>query len=407
MVRFGYFVPEFPGQTHTFFWRELAALRNLGLDPELVSTRRPPQAIVSHSWANEAMAATRYLVPPGPSTLLQMPSVLLQGVRNRGRGGAYGHRPRTPGALGAWYAVRQAALAGVGAELAVLARQREWTHVHVHSCADAALVAMHARRLTGVPYSLTLHGPLSDYGPRQREKWRHAAFGITITKALAAEVAIALDGDLPPVIDVAPMGVDLSNFSRRRPYRPWAGTGEVRVFACGRLNPSKGHLDLIAAARLLVDEGLDMRLTIAGEDEQGGIGYRRELESGIGRAGMRDRVTLLGSVSEEDIRDALETSHVFALASEAEPLGVAIMEAMAMGLPVVVTGAGGVPELVEDGVHGRLVSPRHPEELASALAEVLGEPSKALHMGAAGRRRIEESFDSGRSARVLAARILD
>jgi colanic acid/amylovoran biosynthesis glycosyltransferase len=406
MVRFGYFVPEFPGQTHTFFWRELAALREHGLDPELVSTRKPPQAIASQSWASEAIAATRYLVPPRPSTLLKMPSVLLRGASARGGGGDHRPAPRASGVLGVLSTLRQTALAGVGAELAVLARQREWTHVHVHSCADAALVAMHAHKLSGVPYSLTLHGPLSDYGPRQREKWRHAAFGITITKALAAEIAMELDGDLPPVIDVAPMGVDLENFSRNRPYRPWGGTGEVRVFACGRLNPSKRHLDVIEAARLLVDEGLDVRLTIAGEDEQGGIGYRRQMEAGIRQAGMRDRVTLLGSVPEETVRDALETAHVFALASEAEPLGVAIMEAMAMGLPVVVTGAGGVPELVEDGVHGRLVRPRRSEELASALGEVLGDPVKALRMGVAGRRRIEESFGSGRSAKVLAERLM-
>src|SRR5262249_30234532 len=154
----------------------------------------------------------------------------------------------------------------------------------------------------------------------------------------------------PSVLDIAPMGVDVSGFHRGIPYAPWEGGGPLSVFSCGRLNPCKGHADLIRAVQLVAGRGIDARLTIAGEDETGGDGYHRTLASLIEALGVGDRVQLLGAVSESRVRAELEQAHVFALASLAEPLGVAIMEAMAMSVPVVVTGAGGVPELVDRDV---------------------------------------------------------
>ena len=70
-MKIGYFIPEFPGQTHAFFWREYQALRDRGIEPILISTRKPPRNIVSHKWAAEAMEQTRYLFPPEPSLLFQ------------------------------------------------------------------------------------------------------------------------------------------------------------------------------------------------------------------------------------------------------------------------------------------------------------------------------------------------
>jgi len=68
-LRIGYLVPEFPGQTHAFFWREIRALEGLGIHADLVSTRRPDPGIVCHEWSREAMARTTYLYPPGLSGL--------------------------------------------------------------------------------------------------------------------------------------------------------------------------------------------------------------------------------------------------------------------------------------------------------------------------------------------------
>jgi hypothetical protein len=89
------------------------------------------------------------------------------------------------------------ALVFTAAELSHVASVAGFSHVHVHSCADAANVCLFARLLFGLSYSLALHGPLRDYGPNQREKWRHARFALVITQRLLQEAQRELIGALP------------------------------------------------------------------------------------------------------------------------------------------------------------------------------------------------------------------
>jgi len=396
-TKIGYFIPEFPGQTHIFFWREMQALREIGIEPEVVSTRLPDRSIISHTWAEEAQGATRYLYPPTPLAALGALWTLFR-AGPLGWGRSIWTLLVSQGPF--VYRVRLLLLLFFGAELGWLARRAGWSHVHVHSCGDAANVAMFARRLTGLSYSLTLHGPLRDYGPNQKQKWTHSTFALVITRRLREEVQKELAGFLPPSLDLAPMGVDLRRFERRSPYVPWPGSGEFRLFACGRLNPCKGHDDLLRVVARLREEGVDARLEIAGADDVGG-GCREGLERLRGELQLGDKVRLLGAVSEEEIRRRLSEAHAFVLGSLEEPLGVAIMEAMALSVPVVVTGAGGVGELVQDGVDGLLVPPRDPARMAAALLTLVRDPALAERLGRSGRARIESSFHSGVGAAAL------
>jgi colanic acid/amylovoran biosynthesis glycosyltransferase len=399
-LRIGYLVPEFPGQTHAFFWREIDALRSFGLELDLVSTRPPLRALVNHRWAQQAIDETDYLTPLRPDHFAS----LLSELRRSGRAGVRRcvASMRRAEDLDWKRRLRFWALAVAGARLADLGRRRGWNHVHAHSCADAAQVALFAHLLSGVSYSLTLHGGLEDYGPNQREKWRHAAFATVITRRLRHEVEQVLDGSLPARVEVAPMGVQPELFQRSEPYRPWPGSGPLSIFSCGRLNPAKGHNTLIGAVAHLRKGGLDARLTIAGEDEAGGAGYRAVLERDIVLRGLHGSVALLGAVSEDRIRFELEAAHVFALASREEPLGVAIMEAMAMGVPIVATRSGGVPELVDDGVDGLLVGAESEEAMARALDRIARDGELASRIASAGRHKIEAEFSADRSAAILA-----
>lgn len=397
-LKIGYLVPEFPGQTHAFFWREIAILEQLGVEVDIISTRLPPNQIMSHDWTKTARERTTYLFPPTS----KLGAIAATSWRSGWQGWrrVWGAIARVRGATRK-QRLRLLGLAAIGAELAACGRERGWQHVHVHSCADSANIALFARLLGGITYSLTLHGRLSDYGANQEQKWRYAAFGLVITRQLETDVRQLLAGNLPPAIAIAPMGVNVETFARTTPYRPWQGNGVCRLFSCGRLNPCKGHVDAIAAAARLRDEGWNVELAIAGEDEQGGSGYRRQLESEIAAQQLGDSVHLLGAVSEARIRAELERAQMFVLASWHEPLGIAIAEAMACEVPVVVTGSGGVRELVTDGVEGILVEPRSPESLAAAIAKLAADPETARRMGRAGRERIRQHFHSRRSAEVL------
>ncbi|GAB3604656.1 hypothetical protein GCM10027413_00650 [Conyzicola nivalis] len=393
---FGYLVPEFPGQTHAFFWREIVELRRQGALPHVVSTRLPPPSITSHEWSAEAIRATTYLGRPTVRAVAGAARALVAALL-RGRLGAVRRElakpPESP-------AQRVAILIG-GALLTATARRQGWSHVHVHSCAGSARIALIARLLGGPTYSLTLHGSLPDYGSHQPAKWSNASFALIITKDLLGSAHETLGDAMPAAVSIAPMGVDPESLQRDSGYSPWDGHGEARVFSCGRLNPAKGHDTLIRAVAALGAEGLPVRLVIAGEDEEGGTGYRATLERLIDELGLRARVELLGAVDEGAVRAQLERAHVFALASHAEPLGVAIMEAMAMAAPVVIGDGGGVRELVDDGNSGLLVDPESVAAVASGIRRVLTDGELAQRLGRTGRERVRAEFGSAKSAGVL------
>lgn len=402
--RIGYLVPEFPGQTHTFFWREAKALQAKGIEVDFVSTRRPTSSLISHAWAAAAVKRTVYLAPLGLRGVIAVigqilsagPSAWYRCARaiTKARDDSFGGK------------LRLLALLLVGAKLAWLARRRGWRHVHIHSCGDAANVALFAQMLVGTRYSLTLHSPLTFFGANQAQKWRHASFVFCVARALHQEASEILGADFPAAVEVVPMGVDIDGFVRRTEYVPWNGRDVCRAFSCGRLNPGKGFDDLIQAIAKLKRAGLPVLLRIAGEDDSHGVDYRRQLERLIADLALGEQVELLGSVSEAVVKEELQAAHVFALASHEEALGVATMEAMAMSVPVVVTRVGGVPELVSNGVEGLLVPPRDSDAVAAALERVLRDGRLAQRMGRAGRSKVERAFHSRLSVDHLARHLL-
>lgn len=408
-LRLGYLVPEFPGQTHAFFWREVAALERAGVAVRLISTRPPPPGLVVHGWSEAARARTHYLVPPRArdlaGALAAMPGVpwraALQEAERDGLG---------PWARGRLLGDLALALP-LAARLVTQARADRLTHLHVHSCGRSALVAALARRMGGTRYSLTLHGPLEDYGPAQGLKWRGAAFATVITRLLQGQVTDRLGPDLPDRLVVQAMGVDTEQFRPApAPLGPAGGPdagsdAPLRLFSCARLNPVKGHLETLHAVAMLRAQGLAVTLRIAGEDDAGGSGFRSRIAALIDELDLGEQVTLLGGIDETAVRDELRAADLFVLASYHEPLGVAYMEAMSCAVAVIGTRAGGVTELVTDGHEGLLVPPGDAQALAEAIAALAASPAQRQRMGVAGRARILEHFSAERGARTLIEQI--
>lgn len=400
-AKIGYFLSEFPGQTHIFLWREREVLTTLGIATDLVSTQLPSKGVSSHLWAEEARKNTVYLFPftakdfidsfvellkAGPAAWLRCLAVIA-----KARDTSLSQK------------VKLLAMLAPAGKLAKLTKTKGWSHIHVHSCANSANIALFNSILTGCTYSMTLHGPtLEQYGPNQPQKWQNAAFAIVISQLLLGDVKNKLANFLPQQLVVAPMGVNVDEIKRLHPYQPWQPGTPCRIFSCGRLNIVKGHKYLIETVELLRKRGFDLRLQIAGEDEQGGSGYHQELAKIIHDKSMSECVELLGAVSEKRIRQGLEEAHIFALASLNEGVPVAVMEAMAMEMPVVVTDVGGTSELVDDGVDAILVKAEKPEEMADAIANILQNQQLALSLSQESRKKIIAKFSHHRSAETLA-----
>lgn len=124
-----------------------------------------------------------------------------------------------------------------------------------------------------------------------------------------------------------------------------------------------------------------------------------EMRDLSGRLGIAHRVHVVGF--QQDVRPFLAMMDIVVLASRSEALGLALLEAMALEKPVVATRVGGIPEVVEDGVTGRLVPSDDPESLAEALLEVLADPDLRIRMGRAGRQRVLERFQIGQTIDTL------
>lgn len=389
-LRLGYLVPQFPGQTHIFFWREIAELKARGVDVHLLSTQPPPPGLIAHDWSDEAMAQTTYLASKNPVDMLR--AALRQPWLRFGRAVA---------GDGASVAKDIAICLPAAARLADYARTHALSHIHVHSCARAALIAMMAKRMGGPEYSLTLHGPMSDYGRGQHLKWADARFATIITRKLEAEARAELGDAMPSRIYIRPMGVDTDVLKRDAPYAPPDAGAPLRLFSCARLNIVKGHQDLMEAVHLLRARGINAQLEIAGEDDAGGSGYRKVLQARIAELGLEEHVRLLGAIDAGDVRRRLLEAHLFVLASWHEPLGVAYMEAMSCGVPTIGTDAGGVPELIESGATAVLVPPKSPDRLAEAIANLSSNPSELARLSAAGRAHIVAHFKSSLGAQTL------
>ena len=114
-------------------------------------------------------------------------------------------------------------------------------------------------------------------------------------------------------------------------------------------------------------------------------------------------MTFTGAVGEEEIRGYLDAADVFCLPSFAEGVPVSLMEAMAMELPVVSSRIMGIPELIEDGVSGRLISPGNVGQLTAVLEGLAGDPAERRRLGQAGRRRVIEHYAIDQSAAELHA----
>ncbi|MCP5088041.1 MAG: glycosyltransferase family 4 protein [Rhodobacteraceae bacterium] len=365
-------------------------MEKMGAEVQVFSTRMPPPGLISHDWSEQAIARTTYLGHPKTSDLLTSLTTLPFGEIARAirRDGKAMLKDILICAPAARRLIRECRTQGIN-------------HVHAHSCGRAALIAALARLMGGPTYSLTLHGPMSDYGIGQHLKWRYASYATIITRKLLAEAQSILGPDLPERIFVQPMGVDTDVLSRDQAYQPPAPDEPVRLFTCARLNLVKGHQDLVQAVRILTKRGIDAHLEIAGEDDDGGSGFRQVLHDEINMLGLDDRVVLLGAIDATSVRLRLLDAHIFVLASWHEPLGVAYMEAMSCEVPTIGTNSGGVPELINHGIDALLVPPKSPAELADSIQELASNPDKARALSAAGRSRILGKFSSKRGAEVL------
>ena len=277
-----------------------------------------------------------------------------------------------------------AAAAGIARVARELARRRVdllWIHVSADFSFRRKTVVVALGRLARVPIVLHVHG--SDVAvwyraisSAERVVVRRVLSSCDLVVALTPTWEERLHGMTPcrTTAIMNPVAIPLL-----------AGDdGRVpgRIVSLGRLGERKGSKVLVAALARLQDGGIDATLVLAGDGE------REAVEDEARRLGVADRVEIRSWIDAEEVGRLLDSASIFALPSREEGLPVALLEAMAHALPVVVTPVGGIPDLVCDGEHGRMVQPDDPAALAAALAELVNDPGAARAAGLAGRAEV-------------------
>jgi len=205
----------------------------------------------------------------------------------------------------------------------------------------------------------------------------------------------------PSKVTVIYPGVDLVRFDIQEMlpmirYELGLPDHALVIGVVARLVPYKGHADLIAALPRILQAAPTTRLVFIGDGPAA-----PDLRHQVHEVGLTDQVHFLGE--RRDIPRLLRALDVFVLPSHQEGLGLAIIEAMAAGLPVVATRVGGIPDVVIEGETGLLVEPGNPAELAEAIIQLLTNPHIQRQMGIKGRQRVESYFTAQRSAANLTA----
>lgn len=383
----------------TFIRREVEELRQRGFVVHTFSIRRADEGEGVSEEILREQRSTDYVLEHGPVRLglaflrmaLRAPLRMLRAVRQAGR-------IRWPGLRSwIWHGIYLLEASYLAEQL--LARRVALLHDHISM--SSATVAMLASTLSGIPFSMTVHGP-HDFLEADRwalgEKVAASARTVCISDYGRSQCMLVTAPEHWPKLEVLRCGVDASFLEPPPPTPP----ASPRFVSVGRLSPEKGQVLLIEAAAALRDAGVQARIALLGDGPS-----RAAIEQRIRELGVEDRIELLGWRGSDEVRRIVAASHAMVLPSFAEGIPVVLMEAMALGRPVIATYVGGVPELVQPGDSGWLVPAGALDELVHAMREALEAPPERLaRMGARGRERVLQlhhpSQQGERLARLLA-----
>ncbi len=261
-------------------------------------------------------------------------------------------------------------------------------------------------RLTDAVLTVIFHG----YDISQLPKEREAGFYGTLFKTAdhifsineyylekLKELGAPMDR-----VSVFHMSVDCNEFSFAPRSRPSEGT--IECVSVGRMTEKKGHVYLVNAFAQIIKQrpDLDIRLHLIGDGQ-----LYEEIRSLVHGLGLQDKILLHGGLQHGDVAQFLKRSHILVLPSvtastgDMEGIPVVLMEAMAMGIPVVSSYHSGIPELIEDGVSGFLVAERDDTGLAEKILYLIDHPELWTSLTEAARRKVEDGFNRQKQSQLL------
>ncbi|HTZ87761.1 MAG TPA: glycosyltransferase [Solirubrobacteraceae bacterium] len=393
-MRVAYVVSRFPDPSETFVLREMIAVERQGEGDVELFALFPPKHEFVHPEAERWVERTHRVTARGAVAGLLWWLVRRPVRTTSSLWATVAGYWRSPGRL-----ARSLVTSAIAAAHARTMRRDGVDHIHAHFATYPALAAWFAGRLLDVPYSFTAHAHDIFIDQLNLARLVHDAQAVSVISQFNRELLTRFGADRATPAHVVHCGVDPAAYS----FRPRAPStnGPVRAICVATLNELKGHAILLDA---LAREGLErVQLDLVGSGP-----LEQPLRAQAARLGITERVRFWGTRSEREVAELLDEAEVFVLASvvasngQMDGIPVALMEALAAGLPVIASRLSGIPELVRDGETGLLVEPGDPEALADAFRRLLADPDAAIARARNGRSLIEAEFDiAGSGAAML------
>lgn len=388
--RIAYLSSTYARASDSFIREEVAALRRRRLSVDTFAIRAPGSSELVSDEIRACYGETTYILSIGmPSLALATLQIAITHPRRFATGLRLAGRLTTPGFRGRVWPWLYLVEAGF---LALELRRRKIQHLHNHIGEGSAAVAVLAGALADIPYSMTIHGPGEWDRPERLAldiKVARASFVIAISDYTRGQLLRWCAPADWEKIHVIRCGVNPAVFGADAQ----TGVPDVAQFVTvGRLAPEKGQTLLISALGQLKRRDIEAKLVVIGDGPE-----RDLLERHAQACGVRSAVNFLGWVPSERVAEEIRASRALVMPSLAEGLPVVIMEALALGRPVISSSVAAVPELVRPGECGWLVAPGSVEGLAAAMRAVLDEPVEALAaMGQRGAERVaaDHSIDT-------------
>ena len=395
----GYLSSVYPALSHTFIFREIQALRALGLEVKTASIRLTEDLDRMTGEERDEFGRTHY-VNDTPYARLFAAHLRLLALKPRGYFRALGYAVglRKKGPVPLWKLMAYFAQAGL---LMDWMRREQICHLHVHFGNPPATAAMIAAHAGAAPFSLSIHGPdiFNDEGPSLlAEKIDKAVFVRCISHFCQSQVMRLTAFSQWSKLHIVRCGIDVHAFGPC----PLPGNAVLEVVCVGRLVSAKGQYVLLQACDELRRRGVRLHATFLGDGPE-----RPALEAAAAQLGLKEMVTFAGAVGQDLVHSHLNGADIMVLPSFAEGLPVVLMEAMAKEVPCISTRIMGIPELIEDGVNGFLAPASDWHTLADKMELLLGNPALCSEFGRNGRRTVMEKYDmntNGRAMRDLFAR---
>ena len=264
-------------------------------------------------------------------------------------------------------------------------------HIHSHFLSGPTTINLFLSKYLERPFSFTMHASLIYVDPIMlKTKLDMCKKAVTISNYNKTFLVKKYGACYADKIDIIRCGIDFGQFKLdglKKPIKP-------TILAVGQLAERKGFPFLVEACKILLDRGHTFSCNIVGDGIE-----KEKINSMISNFGLKDVVYMLGRQPQEIVRNLLKETSVFVLPAIITPIGgregipVAIMEAMAMQIPVISTKTSGIPELVTDGKDGILVNQKDPKMIADAIEKLFQNPELAESMGLAAREKVMSQFN--------------